>query len=269
MSKKVYTNGQWLEENNQNIIDGKRAVAFMDILGFKNLIETYQTSDLGMAYMTAIMNIEGLNKKRAGFNSIFPNHPIDVPLCKKFIFSDSIIFISNGDSKEEALKTLIATWKTMQYLIAAGLPVRGAVTFDEIFINPQNNIFLGKALTKAYLLEQTQEWVGGVIDESLFTSFQELKNEVENEKSIYNKLFLKYKVPLKEDAEKEYYTINWRAGLILTDRKDDELFKFTNDKNIDKKFNNTLEYCKKALYFFEGENVPIEFTNMYFGSKRP
>ncbi|MGQ0518579.1 hypothetical protein ACT453_55425, partial [Bacillus sp. D-CC] len=78
----------------------------------------------------------------------------------KNVFSDSIILVSEDDNRESVLKLLVYTWRLTQMFMGMGMPVRGGISFGEFYINENSNVFLGEALTNAYLLESKQQWAG-------------------------------------------------------------------------------------------------------------
>lgn len=251
-------------------IIGNRVVTFIDILGFKNLIKNNSLKNLARAYETILAQVLSVNKRQEIETrpTLFPEHPLDLPYCKTFMFSDSIIIIANGPSQIETLKTLIFTWRTFQQLLVSGLTARGAVSFGEIYINTSKNIFLGSALTKAYELEQTQEWVGAIVDDNVFEAFPMLKKEVDNKDGFLNKLFLRYEVPLKNKKAIMAYTINWRANLML-EKGAKSLFEYTGEKIVDIKFDNTIEYCKVARHYSHKDDTPVELSVYWSGSTQP
>ena len=155
MKTRILKKNDWqdvIPKDDYSII-GKRTVAFIDILGFRNLIKEKSLIDLATAYEDVVDQIlrTNLPSEISTRPNLFPDHPLDLPYCKTFIFSDSIIIISNGPSQNETLKTLILAWRTLQQLLVHGLTARGAITHGEIYINSTKNIFLGSALTNCKL----------------------------------------------------------------------------------------------------------------------
>ena len=142
----------------------KRTVAFIDILGFKGIVDASSADELGEKFTNVIgKTLPALNGKIGDFPNeptFFPNYPRDRPYCISFAFSDSIILISNDESEESCLALLIYSLRVSQILIGYGFPVRGAITFGEMYVDRENSLFLGKALTRAYTVEQRQNWIG-------------------------------------------------------------------------------------------------------------
>jgi hypothetical protein len=261
----VFNGREWTEvPTNHEIIFGKRTVAFLDILGFKNLMTSMNIKDLAEVYEQAVNEIQFITKRKPDANrlSLFPEHPVDLPYCKTFIFSDSIIMISNGPGASETLKTLICAWRTVQSFVVNGIPVRGAVAFGDMYINLARNIFLGPALTRAAELEGHQEWVGAVIDDDVLNQNPQLKNQIDESGKIMNLVFRRYPVPFKDRKGHDFYTLNWRACLVIQ-KGVRSLFEFTGVESVDVKFRNTLNYCEGGKGGGEAGNTPIEFATAW------
>jgi hypothetical protein len=77
------------------------------------------------------------------------------------------------------------------------MPLRGAITYGEIYVNTEKNIFLGQALTRAYELEESQQWIGVMIDSNLKDKYSDLFNLINEEENLLKIIFLEYDVPFK------------------------------------------------------------------------
>src|SRR5687768_757900 len=123
-----------------------RTVAFIDILGFRELIHTTSSaevggklvriSDLVLGYLNGPI-LPGQELPR-----LFPVHPQDEAWCISHIFSDSIILISRTDSADDCLKLMVFALRAMQTLIADRLPVRGAVAYGDMFVDLERRLFV-------------------------------------------------------------------------------------------------------------------------------
>ena len=154
----------------------KRTVAFIDILGFKSIVETSTADELGLRFTNVIgKSLSSLNRKLGDFPdepTLFPNFTRDQSYCINFAFSDSIILVSKDESEESCLALLIFALRVSQILIGNRFPVRGAITYGDMYVDLARSLFLGKAMTSAYELEQRQNWIGLVIDDSIPETFQ-------------------------------------------------------------------------------------------------
>ncbi len=256
-----------------------RTVAFFDVLGFKELIASMSLVDLADKYESMIKSTEAMNRRfkidQVGkeIPTWFPDHPINDPWCKRYIFSDSIILISVADDEMSFLKLIMYARKLLQSLIAMGLPARGAITFGELFENPDLNFVLGKALTHAYELEQRQQWIGVAIDDKLEQQFPKIFSLIERESGVLSDAFLKYLVPFKDGSSKKMHTLNWRFNFIV-EKGTRSLFNEASDESSKEKIKNTFEYARAIvksgrIYVKEQDLLPVELRSFYVGSKEP
>ncbi|MCG2722158.1 MAG: hypothetical protein L6290_09120, partial [Thermodesulfovibrionales bacterium] len=86
-------------------------------------------------------------------------------------------------------------------------------------------------------------------------------------------VFLRYKVPLKENKSQLLHTLNWRWNMII-EKGTRSLFSDSKDKSIQEKVANTLDYAKsvidsKQVYVKDQEKLPIELRSFYVGSSEP
>ncbi len=248
---------------NENGISN-RTIALIDILGFKSLIDDniFPLQHIINSYedfQEAI--IKELEKKD---DCDWPSYYI---VCKRYIFSDSIIIVSPNDSLIACESLLFETRTIMQHLIIRGFMVRAAITYGELYINHEKNIFLGKPLNKAYNLEKLQEWIGGIIDESVENKFPEIfakpiKNlEINGQiiKQYSNFDCIRYKPPLKKGVKKILYSINllnqFPVNLIrksiLDAKKIIRSDKPSEIKKIRRKYSNTIAYLNYLTSIIE------------------
>jgi len=264
------------EANSDRGMISERAVAFLDILGFKKGIETTDLAQFAGRYTHALEQTEGLNGypiDTAGLPVLFPQHPNGKPFCIRNIFSDSIILISENNSPESCLKLLIYTWRLIQTLISTDMPVRGAITYGDLHVDLGNRIILGLPLTKAYELEKQQDWIGAIIDKSLEDAVPELRDLMSHSSGIFNNLFLEYDVPFKDGTKSRFRTINWRFNMIV-ECGTRSLFSQSQDVEIRRKVENTPAYAStvvksKKIYTPDASQVPIELRPFWVGSVEP
>ncbi|NLC47428.1 MAG: hypothetical protein GX766_09850 [Firmicutes bacterium] len=261
----------------ENIRIGKYTVAFLDILGFKDMVKEIPLEELVKKYeyvvgqVTDIFNYNYLVSEGLKSRSIFPNHPIGKPYCTKYIFSDSIILFQNGDTSECCLKLLLHAWKITQIFLVMGFPIRGAITHGEIYINNIQKIFVGKALTAAHSLEQSQDWIGVSIDNTVLEAYPDLAKLLKNQDSIFYHVFFEYDVPLKDNTVKRMHTLNWRWNMVV-EKGTRSLFPLNKDPKVTRKQENSIRYAKKfvsrkSMYLY-GE-VPVEFATLWVGESEP
>lgn len=154
-----------------------RIVSFIDILGFHELVNTTPLEELAKKYDYMISATDAMNRPfrtQAQTPTLFPYQSQNESWCQRYIFSDTIILISNGNDSISCLKLLVYAWRFLQALLAMRLPARGAVVYGELYENARTNIVLGRALTGAYELEQKQQWIGIAIDKSVEEAFPDI-----------------------------------------------------------------------------------------------
>lgn len=217
----------------------KRAVVFLDILGFKKMVDTITIEDLSKKYERMIDLALNMNVKQMGMEQKASSHD---NFCKQFIFSDSIILIANDDSIDAFTDLIVYTWRIQQASIAQKMPLRGAVSYGDIYINEKKNIVLGKALTEAYSLEGKQEWIGVILDNAIETRYQEFFNKRKD--GLFEEILYTYNVPLKQGRSQPFKAINWRVN-FTSDVGTKALFENPdNDAGVERKISNTLLFAK-------------------------
>jgi len=126
------------------------------------------------------------------------------------------------------------------------MPFRGGIAYDEMFVDEGKEIFLGRALMKAYELEGSQEWIGAAIHEDLVEAYPNIFND--DTRPYLKSIFLKYPVPFKGGGIKHLHTINWRFNLIV-EKGTRSLMPYSLDKGVITKIKNTLNSYKTKINF--------------------
>lgn len=254
----------------------RRTVAFLDILGFRQIVLTTPLSELAVKYERRIAEADAMNHLAgmvSGTPSLFPNHSPSAPWCQRFVFSDSIILVSVDDTAVSALKLLVYAWRLSQSFIAFKMPLRGGIAFGELYSNPLRNICLGRALTTAYDLEQSQAWIGGAIHSSVEEAFPELFSPDNEYHGLIDDIFLRYPVPMKNGTSECLTTLNWRFNLVV-EKGTRSLFASDGPSDVMQKVANTLKYAETVvgsgrIYVTDQSNLPVELRSMWIGGKEP
>lgn len=133
----------------------KYYVAFLDILGFKNLVNGPE------ATCQSILSIyQGFDVMQKTY---FGNDYGEAQDVKMKVMSDSICLYIEAD-KPNALWSLISFCTVFQYdllTIPQHIFVRGGIALGDMFV--ENDIVFGPALTQAYLLEEKNAKVPRII----------------------------------------------------------------------------------------------------------
>jgi hypothetical protein len=237
VKKKFTSKDQWEVTNN-------RFVAFIDIMGFKDMVARSSHSDI-YKIMLEIAESKKLNENTKWHNS-------DMTLVRSATYSDSIMIYSK-DEKLDSLDSLICTVSGLTTdLFINEIPHKGAISYGLMTLDFENSIFFGQPLIDAYLLAEELYFYGIIVHGSaeqkinahiknlgfIINYLCPLKNGTVNHQTVYP-MFL----PLIEEEDK----VN---PLTVTLRKSIEKLRYKTSGNIRKYVDNT------DLYFdFVIENV--------------
>ena len=181
----------------------KYYVAFLDILGFKNLVSGPEST------CQSILNIY----RRFGSmkNTFYSKIPEGLQEVNIKVMSDSICVYIEAD-KPNALWSLIVFCMSFQYVLLTmpqHILLRGAITLGDMFI--EDDIVFGPALTQAYLLEEKNAKVPRIII---------LKETLDYGKSQTDKNFIETMEASTFRDDDAFYTLNYFLFLfILNDDK--------------------------------------------------
>ncbi len=202
-------------------------VAFFDILGFKDLVEKNEHENLLELYNDSLNVTLDLTDNIFSpiYNLITPEAEKDSLDIKTFVISDSIILVQNNLSQRGLLNLIAKCQALVSITMSDGIPVRGGLSFGPVSIiqNKRGTTIVGRGLTKAYAIEATQQWSGGVIDKECFELFPYINGKDFIKKLLEDKmnpLIIKYNIPLKESKFKVGYCINWPQNRLLKNEED-------------------------------------------------
>ncbi len=188
-AKNNQTQSFW-KNDSSSIESAIRYVAYMDVMGFKDMIARSPHDVIGKKLQNLLMFIsERIHDRGSIFSSIF---------------SDSIYFLTSDD-KPTTLKALIEILsEVMKHALNIGLPMKGAIAMGEVSVDLVKNLTFGQPLIDAYLIEESIVLYGIVIHNSV-------------ESSVMGKTFQKYvmdtKIPLKTGTASHYILKWWRNDL--------------------------------------------------------
>ena len=215
-------------------------VAFLDILGFKNLLKEMKCNEI-----YSIFNV--LHKKTSGTRT---QNGVEIKAYKEIkhvILSDSVIVYIKKDI-EDAFATLINICDQLQFSLAnrdKPILLRGAISIGVLFSDSENDFIYGNGLTTAYLLENNLAkypriiFTGNVLEEGL-----------KNTKYMiaYMQGIMK---PYEEDDDSLYY-INY-------------LFpEFCNSNNLIRYYDGLINLCKEQL----NKGIETNLRDKYIWLKR-
>jgi hypothetical protein len=206
---------------------GDAYVAFLDVLGFKALVENNSHEELSQIYDKALLGgvSFGLsNRQYASINGrdgrVLTNDITVVPV-NSLIVSDSIIIWTEDDSRQSFQDIVSVVRGVMAHSCFEGLPLRGAISVGPVswfesrlgtaMHNIQSSVF-GIGLTRAYQLEKNQEWAGCVVAHESISRFLE-KTELDSSIKLVEELgrelgILEYWAPFKDHCTK-MVVVDW------------------------------------------------------------
>lgn len=200
-------------------------VAFFDILGFKNMVEKNSHEDLMEIYETGLY--ECLDNSEEATNLILgmitPPNEMESLKIKIYVISDSIIFIQDNLTQRGLLYIISYCRMLIGSAMADGIPIRGGLSFGPVTVqNKRGTTIVGEGLTKAYNLENKQQWAGGIIDKECFDIVpKENVNIIELLiKNKKNPIITNYYVPMKDGTSKEELVFDWTIYELIKNDND-------------------------------------------------
>lgn len=186
----------------------QRVVAFIDILGFKSIIEkTIEKNDIeNMARIASVIN---------AFKDIREIWNLDSGELKHYvksskrvtIFSDSIVVSCEANDEEEIMYTLLEIKWLVMTMLNHGLLCRGAITRGKLVHT--NEYIFGPALIEAHLLESKAALYPRIIlDRGVIDAEEFEKNKISNAGVRWKNIqFL-----LEQDSDGMYYIDYFRKA---------------------------------------------------------
>lgn len=235
-------------------------VGFLDILGFKDLVEKNSHDELIGIFETIIDQV--LSKRIDEFN-LPKEGPFGLQgeqyLVETLFISDSIILWTKNETPRAFVKLILMILDIIAISFLAGIPLRGGISNGPISTYKRNNntTIIGRGLTNAYLIEANQNWSGCIIDESAIEEFNKQNEKFnsgegvtfEDLKNILG-VITEYSVPLKSGKVEKQNVINWTKNKnILGEMTIDDVRKsfsrhnkFVNDWRVEQIISNTVNF---------------------------
>jgi hypothetical protein len=201
-------------------------VAFFDILGFKNLVEKNNHEDLINIYRETLYTSLDLTEKYANpsYTGITLEQEKESTSIRTFVISDSIILIQERITVQGFFFLLARCQILLSTSLVDGIPLRGAVSYGPVsIIENRGTTLVGRGLTKAYTLETSQNWSGGMIDPECFKILNPQNPQIIIQsllKDKRNPLIVKYNIPLKDLKYVSGYGFNWPTHVYLKSESD-------------------------------------------------
>ncbi|MBP1154643.1 MULTISPECIES: hypothetical protein [unclassified Paenibacillus] len=203
--------------------------AYMDILGFKNLILNNENEYLSNLYTDVLDKIvlKGITNRK----SEYFGDDARFAMINSLVISDSIMLWTNHDNIWGLLEITEATRIILSEGMKAGIPLRGIVTKGPIIFQKKENenhnfdvgriTLVGKALVKAYTEEGIYDWSGCVISEDCINLWKNGVIEYYLKDARKHNIYVDYLSPVKNKnkegevviEEKMMTSVNWTSGI--------------------------------------------------------
>jgi len=197
-------------------------VAFLDILGFKDIVLGHSHEHLEALYLwTLCGNVEHALSdgkyflENDGESECF-GPDIRQATVNSLLVSDSIL-IWTEDCQTESFNNIVTAVRSLiAFSVIGGILLRGAISvgpltvvFNQLPTRThcfQHSLF-GKAIVDAVQAEKSQEWAGCMITEPAMECYM---TGCAGEKSlIEKKMIIPYSIPMKDGKEAPGHVIDW------------------------------------------------------------
>lgn len=224
----------------------RRIVACFDVMGFKDLL--YRNGIDGASSIVDEISeiVDGVREVETNLISKKGNS-FDDQTIMPVLFSDTILFISHGESIGAAIKVIIASAYLLNKSFKKGIHIKGALAFGEFIGDFNNNLMPGKfygiPLVDADNLSKEIHFYGAVLHHTLESHIKENAQESDRQKfkKVFSNILKEGKIPLKNAGCSTHAFIDW-TGLDEENKNDifKNLYKTTSG-SIRKYVDNTSE----------------------------
>ena len=256
-------------------------VAFLDVLGFRDIVYNNNHESLTKIYDDLLLPAVQIGATMGEFQSIKGKDgqnlivaDLDQLKVNALVVSDSIMFWTDDTTREDFVLLIGAIRQLLHSSFFIGLPMKGAITYGPITVRKDltknisfiNTTFFGEGITQAYELTLNQNWAGCLIDNKCLKRANlnvdtELTNDVQKsfiDMLAHYGLLVKYELPYKKGPIDEEYVINWNYGKICVDtvkKAFEKHGKQMTDWAVKTKLENTLNFVRAT------DHLPIKTQN--------
>lgn len=139
----------------------KRWVCYFDILGFQERLKRHGMVDTVHWYFQSREIVESLIRKK---------HRLHL-----HCFSDTFLIYSSDDGGASFAQIEQAARWIVNLNLAKRIPLRGAVSFGEMYVVEEDNVYIGNPLNEAYRHGENQNWIGFFLCRSATRRLNDLK----------------------------------------------------------------------------------------------
>src|SRR6266853_164897 len=178
-----------------------RFVGHFDMLGMSAL--TKRDPDLAWTKLSQLSQARD-KRMHLGIERLDTKESITDQI-RSFIFSDTLIAFSKGNTHNDALALLLLTTEVFTLALHHCIPLRGGIAHGRFSFNLDQNLFSGPALVDAYDVGEASQWLGVVIDDK---TADILKNTPIRSQTGKDAVVL-WDVPVKEGTPVTRNVVNW------------------------------------------------------------
>lgn len=187
-----------------------RFVAFIDIMGFKDMIfrsshkeitkllESFQT-DIRLIEDMAILQLAAKKTK-----SRKEKNATDVSVTRLVSFSDSIILVSDDSSISSAIDIILTLSWIFNNAINQGIPIKGAIAYGEQTADFEKSLHFGRPLIDAYELQNELLLYGAVLHHTM----EKYLSDIDAIGILERYGVFKWPAPMKS-GKITHYIVNW------------------------------------------------------------
>ncbi len=199
-----------------------RFVAFLDILGFKDMVMRKDHNEIYKNLHKISMD-KILVEKAVDFEEISNEHgDVEVYIVS---FSDSIVIFSKNDNINDFAYFLLATRWVFTGAFKEKIPLKGAIAHGKISLNKEEQIYFGQPIIDAYLLEEEVNYMGVVAHNSIDYYISNIKDP--KDKEYFDEILFEGKTTLK-CGNITHLNLNW---FNIIREKEEKKPDFQNIKN--------------------------------------
>lgn len=190
----------------------KRLIAVCDILGFKKMIRNnpldFFASNVISYFLKALYySIHKKDPPPTLPSLSMLRHESSIGLAW---FSDTVLMYAKDDT-DESCRQLIETiaWLLFATNLTHPIKIRCGISYGEVYLDEENEIFIGAPIVEAYEFQEQQNWSGGALDKSAYARIPSHVIKT----NPFDWYLIAYDVPLKPPVNDLFLAIDWTRGI--------------------------------------------------------
>lgn len=190
-----------------------RTVAVCDILGFRELVLENDLQALINGKLALFQRLLGYCMDKGPFPELPPR--LTELRAQKRIglawFSDTVLVYAKSNDKLACRDVIETVGWLLLVTMSTSMRLRAGISHGPLFVDPDNDIYVGQALVEACELEQAQQWSGAALTISAAARIPARRTTGER----YQWWVCEYPVPLKESRHVacSKLAVDWTQGI--------------------------------------------------------